>query len=328
GPGSALDVKGTLRLSGATSGYVGLAPAAAAGSVTYTLPSADGTSGQVLSTNASGVLSWITAAGGGTPGGSTTQLQYNNAGAFGGITGATTNGTTVTLTSPIITNIAPAADFTLTQNSVVPFTSVNTGAVVNTLYLKAGKVGIGTTGPGYKLEVNGTLKSDSWTDTIDTISTFEGRTTFRKASSGVTEFGVSPFGTKTGDNSVLKIYGTDYGADTTNWWSLTFDTFGSASGVGFWTGMDSLAYDAVIAPNVGGTESLLNHDIVFGIGDSATTLDEVMRFVAGTPPKITMFSDKVTVQQNGNVGIGTVSPGSKLQVNGNAVIGYSASTAG
>ena len=59
-PGSSLDVKGTLRLSGSTSGYVGFAPAAAAGSVTYTLPSTDGTSGQVLSTNASGVLSWVT----------------------------------------------------------------------------------------------------------------------------------------------------------------------------------------------------------------------------------------------------------------------------
>ncbi|HLP06372.1 MAG TPA: hypothetical protein VK152_13185, partial [Paludibacter sp.] len=39
-PGSTLDVKGTLRLSGSTSGYVGFAPAAAAGSTTYTLPSA------------------------------------------------------------------------------------------------------------------------------------------------------------------------------------------------------------------------------------------------------------------------------------------------
>jgi hypothetical protein len=57
-PGSALDVKGTLRLSGATSGYVGLAPASAAGSTTYTLPSADGTSGQFLRTNGSGTLSW------------------------------------------------------------------------------------------------------------------------------------------------------------------------------------------------------------------------------------------------------------------------------
>lgn len=62
-PGSRLDVQGTLRLSGSTSGYVGLAPAAAAGSTTYTLPSADGTAGQVLSTNGSAVLSWSSAAG-------------------------------------------------------------------------------------------------------------------------------------------------------------------------------------------------------------------------------------------------------------------------
>lgn len=57
-PGSKLDVKGTLRFSGSTSGYVGIAPPATAGSTTYTLPSADGTSGQFLSTNGSGVLSW------------------------------------------------------------------------------------------------------------------------------------------------------------------------------------------------------------------------------------------------------------------------------
>jgi hypothetical protein len=63
--------------------------------------------------------------GGGTPGGSDTQLQYNNAGAFGGITGATTNGTFVTLTTPVLgvasaTSInkvaitAPATSATLT----------------------------------------------------------------------------------------------------------------------------------------------------------------------------------------------------------------------
>jgi trimeric autotransporter adhesin len=63
-PGSALDVKGTLRLSGSTSGFVGFAPAAAAGSTTYTLPSADGTSGQALTTNGSGTLSWASAGSG------------------------------------------------------------------------------------------------------------------------------------------------------------------------------------------------------------------------------------------------------------------------
>jgi hypothetical protein len=68
-PGSTLDVKGTLRLSGSSSGYVALAPAAAAGSTTYTLPSADGTAGQALVTNGSGTLSWaITAATIGTIG--------------------------------------------------------------------------------------------------------------------------------------------------------------------------------------------------------------------------------------------------------------------
>ena len=40
--------------------------------------------------------------GGGTPGGATTQLQYNNAGAFGGISGVTSNGTNLTITSTLI----------------------------------------------------------------------------------------------------------------------------------------------------------------------------------------------------------------------------------
>lgn len=40
--------------------------------------------------------------GGASPGGSNTQCQYNNAGAFGGISGCTTNGTAVTLTAPVL----------------------------------------------------------------------------------------------------------------------------------------------------------------------------------------------------------------------------------
>ncbi|MGZ3770417.1 MAG: beta strand repeat-containing protein [Bdellovibrio sp.] len=62
-PGSSLDVKGTLRLSGSSSGYVGFAPAAAAGSTTYTLPTTQGTAGQVLSTDGvagNATLSWST----------------------------------------------------------------------------------------------------------------------------------------------------------------------------------------------------------------------------------------------------------------------------
>jgi hypothetical protein len=68
-PGSPLDILddgvGCLRLSGSSSGFVGLRPAAAAGSVTYTMPSADGSGGDALVTNGAGTLSWTTITGGG-----------------------------------------------------------------------------------------------------------------------------------------------------------------------------------------------------------------------------------------------------------------------
>jgi hypothetical protein len=55
----------TFRLIGASTGYVGLVAASTAGSTTYTMPSADGSSGQFLKTNGSGVLSWDSATGSG-----------------------------------------------------------------------------------------------------------------------------------------------------------------------------------------------------------------------------------------------------------------------
>lgn len=63
--GSNGGTNGKVTLNGSTSGSVSLQAAAAAGSAAYTLPSADGSSGQVLSTNGSGTLSWATASAGG-----------------------------------------------------------------------------------------------------------------------------------------------------------------------------------------------------------------------------------------------------------------------
>ena len=59
-----IEIPVSLRLKGSSSGYVGFQAPASPTSVTYTLPTADGTSGQVLSTNGSGVLSWATGGGG------------------------------------------------------------------------------------------------------------------------------------------------------------------------------------------------------------------------------------------------------------------------
>jgi hypothetical protein len=65
-PGAPLDVKGEVRLSGSTSGYTGFRPAPAAGSTVWTLPTVDGSAGQVLTTNGAQILSWTSPGGGGT----------------------------------------------------------------------------------------------------------------------------------------------------------------------------------------------------------------------------------------------------------------------
>jgi hypothetical protein len=53
----------------------------------FTLPTSDGSNNQVLVTNGSGTVSWANqSGGGGSPGGSDTQFQYNNGGSFGGAT--------------------------------------------------------------------------------------------------------------------------------------------------------------------------------------------------------------------------------------------------
>ena len=83
-----------------SSNYVAFqAPATVATNVTFTLPAADGTSGQAIQTDGSGTLSFATIAA--SPGGSTTQVQFNNAGAFGGISGVTTDGTRMTASTTI-----------------------------------------------------------------------------------------------------------------------------------------------------------------------------------------------------------------------------------
>lgn len=64
-----------------------------------------GTNGQFLSTDGAGNLSWTTGGGGGNgvPGGSNTQIQFNDAGVFGGNTSLTYDKTTDVLTVPSVT---------------------------------------------------------------------------------------------------------------------------------------------------------------------------------------------------------------------------------
>jgi hypothetical protein len=80
------------------------APATVAADVTWTLPATDGTTGQVLSTNGTGTLDWVTAAGGSTVIAETKQLidqDYTLSVGFNGVSaGPVEVGATYTVTVP------------------------------------------------------------------------------------------------------------------------------------------------------------------------------------------------------------------------------------
>lgn len=106
-----LRTNGVLRFNDADdSNYVGLkAPSSVSTDVTWTLPSADGSSGQFLRTNGAGTLSWATPAGGGggegvetLPGGSNTYVQYNDNDTFAGSSNFTFNSDTSRLTISLV----------------------------------------------------------------------------------------------------------------------------------------------------------------------------------------------------------------------------------
>ena len=86
--GVAGTVAGSTIFSGSTSGAVTVKSAAAAGTWTMTLPTTAGTNGYVLSTDGTGVTSWIATSGGG---GTVTSVNVS-----GGTTGLTTSGGPVT----------------------------------------------------------------------------------------------------------------------------------------------------------------------------------------------------------------------------------------
>ena len=91
--------------------------------------------GKLYYKNSSGVVTLLAGATSGPAGGSTTQVQYNNAGVLAGITGATTNGTALTLIAPVLGtpasgNLVNATGYVGTS-SLVTVGALNSGSITS-----------------------------------------------------------------------------------------------------------------------------------------------------------------------------------------------------
>jgi hypothetical protein len=125
------------------------------GTVTYVWPSSQGGANTFLKNDGAGNLSWAAASS--TPGGSTTQIQYNNAGAFGGIAGFT---------------YTPAGTATFDLNMTRTYTGTPTGTIkygtlISTLSVTPTTTASG--GTGYA--VRGVLSIDNVTGLASTLGT-------------------------------------------------------------------------------------------------------------------------------------------------------------
>lgn len=109
-----------LELAGNGSNYVGFkAPDAITTNKIWTLPSADGTNGQFLSTNGSGVLGWATATGA-SPAGSGSEIQARSNGTtFKAVTGSSSTNGDIKLVGQVASGGYTLLDLTPAANTAI-----------------------------------------------------------------------------------------------------------------------------------------------------------------------------------------------------------------
>ena len=303
-PGSRLDVKGTLRLSGSTSGYVGLAPAAAAGSTTYILPSADGTVNQALVTDGSGTLSWAS-----TASGSVTSVAASVP-TFLSIAGSpiTSSGTlAITLSGTALPTTSGGTGLTsFTSGGVVYASSTSALATGSALTFDGTLLTVASSTPKIRLSDSGVANDFGIDFYFPSVASSYGQVTLNGSTGGM-RFVAGKSGS-TGYYQAFELNGSEQMRLTSSGLSV-----GTSTALASATGRGNITIN-------GSTDALL------AFGNDAALAGYILRNTSG----ITYFSDGDTFQRffinsseqmrltSTGLGIGTSSPSQKLEVAGAA----------